>query len=98
MRTYVTEKVNARWSRSDQLPAETLAELEYRNRLNRELYRFGETLFRQQLSKINLETEIEVFRSRCADRSMCIRDAARRVAFARWKKLRRRWSPYPFLG
>ena len=98
MRTYVTEKVNAQRPRSDQLPAETLAELEHRNRLDRELYRFGETLFRQQLSRTDLEMDIESFRNRCGDRSMRIRDAARRVAFARWKKLRRRWSPYPFLG
>jgi hypothetical protein len=55
-------------------------------------------LFQQQLSRIDLAMEIEAFRSRCGDRSMRFRDATRRVAFAHWKKWRRRWSPYPFLG
>ena len=98
MRTYIVAKVNAKRPRSDQLHAETLAELEERNALDRELYRFGEELFARQLSNIDLSIEIDEFRCRCGDRSMRIRDAARRIAFARWKKLRRRWSPYPFLG
>ncbi len=98
MRTYVAAKVNAKRPRFDQLPAETLAELERRNQLDRELYRFGVKLFQQQLSRIDLAMEIEAFRSRCGDRSMRFRDATRRVTFARWKKWRRRWSPYPFLG
>jgi hypothetical protein len=98
MRTYVAAKVNAKRPRFDQLPAATLAELERRNELDRELYRFGEELLAQQLSKIDLSIEIDEFRRRCGDRSMRIRDAARRIAFARWKKLRRRWSLYPFLG
>lgn len=98
MRSYVVAKVNAKRPRSDQLHADTLAELEQRNELDRELYRFGEGLFAQRLSRIDLSMEIDEFRRRSGDRSMRIRDAARRIAFARWKKLRRRWSPYPFLG
>ena len=98
MRTYVVAKVNAKRPRFDQLHADTLAELEQRNELDRELYRFGAELFVRQLSKIDLSMEIDEFRCRCGDRSMRIRDAAWRIAFAHWKKLRRRWSPYPFLG
>lgn len=98
MRTYVAAKVNAKRPRFDQLPADTLAELEQRNALDRELYRFGQRLFTQQLSKSDLSTEIADFRRRCDTRSMRVGDAVRRIAFARWKKLRHRWSLYPFLG
>ncbi|MGH8714831.1 MAG: sulfotransferase family 2 domain-containing protein [Casimicrobiaceae bacterium] len=98
MRTYVVSKVNTKRPRSDQLRADTLAQLEQRNALDRELYRFAEELHAEQLSKIDLSTEIDEFRRRDGDRSMRIRDAVRRIAFARWKKLRRRWSLYPFLG
>jgi hypothetical protein len=98
MRTYVIAKVNTERPRFDQIPADTLAELEQRNALDRDLHRFGEALFAEQLSKIDPSTEIDEFRRRCGDRSMRVRDAARRIVFARWKKLRRRWSPYPFLG
>ena len=98
MRTYVAAKVNAERPRFDQLPAETLAELERRNELDRELYRFGAELFARQLSKTDLSMELDAFRSRRGDQAMRIRDAARRITFAHWKKLRRRWTPYPFLG
>ena len=98
MRTYVAAKVNAERPRFDQLPAQMLAELERRNELDRELYRFGAELFLRQLSKTDLSMEMGAFRSRCGDQSMRIGDAARRIAFAHWKKLRRRWTPYPFLG
>jgi hypothetical protein len=98
MRTYVAEKVNEKRPRFDQLPADVLAELEQRNALDRELYRFGRELFAQQLSKIDLSGDIDEFHRRCDDRSMRVRDAVRRIAFVTWKKLRRRWSPCPFLG
>ncbi len=98
MRTYVVAKVNAKRPRAGQLHADTLADLEGRNALDRELYRFAEELFARQFSRVDLSVEIEEFRRRCDDRSMRIRDGARRIAFAHWKKLRRRWSPYPFLG
>ena len=98
MRTYVMAKVNAKRPRFDQLHADTLAELEQRNELDRELYRFGEELFARQLSKIDLSLEIDEFRWRSGNRAMRVRDAVRRMAFAHWKKLRRRWSPYPFFG
>jgi hypothetical protein len=98
MRTYVMAKVNAKRPRFAQLHAHILAELEQRNVLDRELYRFAEELFAEQASRIDLSMEIDDFHCRCGDRSMRIRDAGRRVAFACWKKLRRRWSPYPFLG
>ncbi len=98
MRIYVAAKVNTERPRFDQLPAQTLAELERRNELDRELYRFGAELFLRQLSRTDLSTEMDAFRYRCADQSMRIRDAARRIAFAHWKKLRRRWTLYPFLG
>ncbi len=98
MRTYVVAKVNAQRPRFDQLHADTIVELEQRNELDRELYRFGGELFARQLSEIDLSMEIDQFRRRRNDRSMRIRDAVRRVAFAHWKKLRRCWSPYSFLG
>jgi hypothetical protein len=98
MCTYVMAKVNTKRRRLDQLDVDVLGELEHRNALDRELYRFGEALFARQLSKIDLSMEIDEFRCRCGDRSMRVRDAARRLAFARWKKLRRLWSPYRFLG
>lgn len=98
MRTYVAAKVNANRPRFDQLRADTLAELEQRNQLDRALYQFGEELLEQRLAKIDLSAKIDEFRSRCGDRSMRVRDAVRRMAFARWKKLRRHWSLYPFLG
>jgi hypothetical protein len=98
MRTFVVSKVNAMRPRFDQLHADTLAELEQRSALDRELYRFAEGLFLQQMSKVDLSMKIADFRLRCGDRSMRIRDAARRIAFARWKRVRSHWSPYPFLG
>lgn len=98
MRTYVAAKVNAERPRFDQLPAETLADLERRNELDRELYRFGVELFLRQLARTDLSMEVDAFRSRCSDQAMRIRDAGRRIAFAYWKKLRRRWTAYPFLG
>jgi hypothetical protein len=98
MRTYVAAKVNAERPRFNQLPTETLAELERRNELDRELYRFGVELFARQLSRTDLSMEMDAFRSRRSDQAMRIRDVARRIAFAYWKKLRRRWTPYPFLG
>lgn len=97
MRTYVAEKVNARRPSIDQLDRDTLAELERRNALDRELYRFGAQLFTQQLASTDIAPAIDEFRRRCASEPLRLRDAARRIAFARWKKLRR-WSPYPFLG
>jgi len=96
--TYVAAKVNDKRPRLEELDARVQAELEQRNELDRELYRFGEELFARQLSRIDLAMEIQAFRSRCVDRSLRVRDAARRTAFARWKKLRRTWSRYPFLG
>lgn len=98
MRIYVAAKVNAKRPRFDEIPEATRVELEQRSQLDRELYRFAENLFQQQLARIDLAAEIESFRRRCNDRSLRIRDATRRFAFAYWKKLRRRWSPYPFLG
>ncbi len=98
MRTYVMAKVNTKRPRFDQLYVNTLAELEQRNVLDRELYRFGKALFAGQFSKIDPSMEVDDFRWRCGDRSMRVRDATRRFAFARWKKLRRLWSPYRFLG
>jgi hypothetical protein len=98
MRTYVAAKVNVERPRFDQLSARTLVELERRNELDRELYRFGAELFARQLARTDLSMEMDAFRSRCGDQSMRIRDAARRMAFAQWKKLRRRWTLYPFLG
>ena len=97
MRTYVAEKVNAHRPRIDQLDRRTLAEIERRNALDRELYRFGTELFAQQLSTTDLSPAIEEFRHRCSSEPLRLHDATRRIAFARWKKLRR-WSPYPFLG
>jgi hypothetical protein len=90
--------VNVERPRFDQLSARTLVELERRNELDRELYRFGAELFARQLARTDLSMEMDAFRSRCGDQSMRIRDAARRMAFAQWKKLRRRWTLYPFLG
>ena len=98
MRTYVAAKVNAHRPLVDHLDAYARARLEQRNDLDRELYRFGEQLFERRLSRSDLSAQIDEFRSRCCDRSMRVRDAARRIVFARWKKLRRRWSRYPFLG
>lgn len=98
MRTYVAAKVNAERPRFDQLPPQTLAELERRSELDRELYRFGAELFARQLATADLSLEMDAFRSRCGDQALRVRDAARRTAFAYWKKLRRRWTPYPFLG
>jgi hypothetical protein len=66
--------------------------------LDRELYRFGAALFARQPSKTDLSMEMDAFRSRCGDQAMRIRDAAHRITFAHWKKLRRPWTPYPFLG
>jgi len=97
MRTYVAEKVNAHRPRIDQLDRGTLAEIERRNALDRELYRFGAELFAQQLTRTDLSAAIDEFRHRCASEPLRLHDAVRRIAFARWKKLRR-WSPYPFLG
>ena len=97
MRTYVAEKVNARRPRIDQLDRGTLAEIERRNALDRELYRFGAELFARQIASTDLVPAIDEFRRRCASEPLRLRDAARRIAFARWKKLRR-WSAYPFLG
>ncbi|HUH94031.1 MAG TPA: sulfotransferase family 2 domain-containing protein [Casimicrobiaceae bacterium] len=97
MRTYVAEKVNTRRPRIDQLDRGTLEEIERRNGLDRELYRFGAELFARQLASSDLSTAIDEFRRRCLSEPLRLHDAARRIAFARWKKLRR-WSPYPFLG
>lgn len=98
MRTYVAAKVNGHRPLVDHLDAYARASLEQRNELDRELHCFAEQLFAQRLSRSDLSAQIDEFRSRCCDRSMRIRDAARRIVFARWKKLRRRWSRYPFLG
>jgi len=97
MRTYVAEKVNTRRPRIDQLDRSTLAEIERRSALDRELYRFAVELFARQLARTDLSTAIDEFRRRDASQSLRLRDAARRIALARWKKLRR-WSPYRFLG
>lgn len=97
MRTYVAAKVNARRPRIDQLDRGTLAEIERRNALDVELYRFGGELFAQQLAKTDLSAAIDEFRRRCSREPLRLHDAVRRIAFARWKKLRR-WSAYPFLG
>lgn len=98
MRSYVAAKVNAQRPLVDELSGYARARLEERNELDRELYCFGEQLFAGRLSGSDLSAQIDEFRSRCADRSLRIRDAARRIAFAHWKKLRRHWSSYPFLG
>ena len=98
MRTYVSEKVNAKRLPFHQLSADTVAELERRNGLDRELYRFGEELFARQLAQVDMSAAIGQFRGRSGSRALRARDAARRIAFARWKKMRRRWVMSPFLG
>ncbi len=97
MRSYVAAKVNALRPRMDQLDRGTLAAIERRNALDQELYRFGIELFAQQRARTDLSGAIEDFRRRCSLEPLRLHDAARRIAFAGWKKLRR-WSPHPFLG